>query len=283
MAPRHAHTTPPIGLVAIMFVDQVASTRQCAELGDAAALSLHGRLHRMLRRHITACGGQPANTTGDGVLALFTSPAGSVAAACAIQSELRASNGCQDPSARSEVRIGIHLGEPLIDTDGMPFGLCVNLAARICALCGAGDVVVSDLVRELLGAPDRHPFVAPQWVLLRGARHSTRLWWLRGGSIPAVGPAEAGSDDRELTAAAPGARCRGARRTLAGAVRTGAGSVLRPPVVVPLSRDGQRSAGGADRSQTVDAPALRPPRHPAPTAFTSAVTAPLPPADRPIT
>jgi class 3 adenylate cyclase len=171
-----------------MFVDQVASTRQCAELGDSAALALHARLQQVVLRHITARGGWQANSTGDGALAIFASPAVSIAAACAIQSELRAANRGRDHLSRTDVRIGIHVGEPLIDADGMPFGLCVNLAARICARAGAGDVLVSDLVRELLGPSDRHLLVAPRWVALRGARHSTRLWRLPGTAIPDGAP-----------------------------------------------------------------------------------------------
>jgi len=195
-----------------MFVDQVESTRQCAELGDSAALVLHACLQQVVLRHITARGGWQANSTGDGAFALFASPAGSIAAACAIQSELRAANRGRDHLSRTNVRIGIHVGEPLLDTDGMPFGLCVNLAARICALAGAGDLLVSDLVRELLGSSDRQLLVAPRWVMLRGARHSTRLWRLPGTAIP-DGARMADREGHGWTEVGHGRGCRTERRT----------------------------------------------------------------------
>jgi class 3 adenylate cyclase len=166
-----------------MFVDQVGSTRMCAELGDAAALDLHTRLHRVLLSHITACGGWRASTTGDGALALFASPVASITAASAIQAELSDANQAQDGLVRTDVRVGIHLGKPLIDPAGAPFGLCVNLAARICAVAGAGEVLVSDLTREALARPERHWFVAPHQVTLRGAPGPIRLWRIADPSI----------------------------------------------------------------------------------------------------
>ena len=163
LTPERATSEP----VAIMFVDQVGSTRQCAELGDAAALELHCRLQRVLLTHVVASEGWLASTTGDGVLASVPLPGPSITAACAIHSALRAVNGEHDPTAHTEVRVGIHIGTPLLDAGGMPFGLCVNLAARICALAGSGEVLVSDPVQALL-APTERRFVAPR------ARHAAR-------------------------------------------------------------------------------------------------------------
>lgn len=189
MATEHADTRTPSQLAAIMFVDQVASTRQCAELGDEAAFALHCQLQRVLIGHITARTGWLANSTGDGVLALFASPVASIAAACAIQSDLYASNAGEDRATRTEVRIGIHVGEPLFDPTGNPFGLCVNLTARICALAGAGETLVSDLVNEFLDRPDRRQLVASRCVTLRGAPHPTRLWRLSVARPNAPSPA----------------------------------------------------------------------------------------------
>jgi adenylate cyclase len=193
-------TTPmpaPAKPVAIMFVDQVGSTRMCAELGDAVALDLHCRLHRVLLSHITACGGWRASTTGDGALALFASPVASITAASAIQAELSDASRAQAGLARTEVRVGIHLGTPLMDPGGVPFGLCVNLAARICARAGAGEVLVSDLTRVALDWPDRHCFVAPQSVTLRGAPGSIRLWRVADTSMARLADIALASEPRE--------------------------------------------------------------------------------------
>lgn len=268
MATAQVHSTASTELVAIMFVDQVASTRQCAELGDAAALALHCGLHRVLLGHVKASGGWQANTTGDGLLALFASPAESIAAACAIQAELRASNRRKDQPVRTEVRIGIHLGEPLLDAAGMPFGLCVNLAARICALAGAGEVLVSDLIHEVLRSPDRNQFVAPWCVTLRGALHPTRLWRLAGAPTPGASALTAGSEDQEPTVTPQGSGCRVPRHTRPEVIRVGSASRPRSRAALGLSRGRRRPGGDAERTQSVDAnPAVMPERVPFGTAL----------------
>ena len=217
-------TTPmptPAEPVAIMFVDQVGSTRMCAELGDAAALDLHTRLHRVLLSHIAASGGWRASTTGDGALALFASPAASITAASAIQAELSDANQAQDELVRTEVRVGIHLGKPLMDAGGAPFGLCVNLAARICAVAGAGEVLVSDLTRQALALPERHWFVAPHQVTLRGAPGPIRLWRVADASMARLVGNAPQVEPRDQVEPSPPGGCR-ARPRLQDAARVAA-------------------------------------------------------------
>lgn len=234
-------TTPlaaPAEPVAIMFVDQVGSTRMCAELGDAAALDLHTRLHRVLLSHITACGGWRASTTGDGALALFASPAASITAASAIQAELSDANQAQDGLVRTEVRVGIHLGKPLMDPGGVPFGLCVNLAARICAMAGAGEVLVSDLTREALAEPERHWFVAPHQVTLRGAPGPIRLWRVADTSIARLAGIAPQGERRDQVEPWPAGGCR-ARPRLPDAARVAVDQ--RAPAAPTASRQLDRS------------------------------------------
>jgi len=94
-------------------------------------------------------GGRLVKSTGDGFIAEFTSASEAVLAARDIQAALGGAAGLA-------LRIGISLGEVIVDTDGEIFGDAVNLAARIEPFAGAGGVVqVRD--RQRLCGPLRLP------------------------------------------------------------------------------------------------------------------------------
>ncbi|HYF55193.1 MAG TPA: adenylate/guanylate cyclase domain-containing protein [Salinarimonas sp.] len=96
-------------------------------------------------------GGRLVKTTGDGYIAEFTSAAEAVLASRLVQDALRAT------AARPglALRIGVSLGEVVVDADGEIFGDAVNLAARIEPFAGAGGIVVTGAVRDqLAGRPD---------------------------------------------------------------------------------------------------------------------------------
>lgn len=128
-------------LATLLFTDIVDSTGQAVALGDRewrARLETHdGIVRRQLQRY----GGREVNTTGDGFLAEFTGPTS--AARCA-RSIIDASAG-----ARIVVRAGIHTGE--CERRGHDLaGLAVHIAARVAAVAGAGEVVVSRTVCDLV-------------------------------------------------------------------------------------------------------------------------------------
>jgi class 3 adenylate cyclase len=127
-------------LTTVLITDIVDSTGTATRLGDR-------RWGEMLAEHYAACraqvarhGGEFVNTTGDGIVAIFDVPARAVRAAIAIQAAARA--------AGVEVRAGLHTGECERLGEGL-VGVAIHIAARVCALGGAGDVLATGTVRDL--------------------------------------------------------------------------------------------------------------------------------------
>ncbi|WP_188311876.1 adenylate/guanylate cyclase domain-containing protein [Salinarimonas soli] len=99
---------------------------------------------------LTEHGGRLVKSTGDGFIAEFTSASEAVMAARAIQAAL---GGAAGPALA--LRIGVSLGEVIVDADGEIFGDAVNLAARIEPFAGAGGIVATQAVcDQLAGRPD---------------------------------------------------------------------------------------------------------------------------------
>jgi class 3 adenylate cyclase len=138
-------------LATVMFTDIVGSTQRAAELGDARWRALLAAHHAVLRREIARFRGREVKTLGDGCLATFDGPARAIRCGQAIAQAAR-SDGL-------EVRVGLHSGEVELVGDDVG-GIAVNIAARVGALAGAGDVLVSSTVKDLvagsgLGFEDR--------------------------------------------------------------------------------------------------------------------------------
>jgi class 3 adenylate cyclase len=117
-----------------LFTDIVGSTEQLLKLGNEKWNELLDRHDELLRTAIRGHGGTVIKHTGDGFFAAFPTPADAVEAAVQIQ---RAIAG-----EEFTVRIGVHNGEAL--KRGSDYtGRGVNVAARIGALAGAGEILVS--------------------------------------------------------------------------------------------------------------------------------------------
>jgi class 3 adenylate cyclase len=128
-------------LATILFTDIVGSTETAARLGDSRWRDLLERHDATVRRELAVHRGHEVKTMGDGFLATFDGPARAIRCAVAIRDELRETG--------IDVRAGIHTGEvELIGTD--VGGMAVNIGARVGALGGAGEVLVSSTVRELV-------------------------------------------------------------------------------------------------------------------------------------
>jgi class 3 adenylate cyclase len=126
-------------LTTVLMTDIVDSTGTVARLGDERWYWLLGEHYADCRARVDRAGGRLVHTTGDGVLAIFDAPGRAVRAAIAIQAVARASG--------LAVRAGVHMGECAWVADSLA-GLAVHVAARICALAKADEVMASSTVRE---------------------------------------------------------------------------------------------------------------------------------------
>ena len=120
-----------------------------------------------MRELLAAHGGREVKTLGDGFLSVFDRPAGAVACAIALRDAMQ--------ELGLPVRAGLHAGEVEIAVRDVR-GIAVDAAARIAALAGAGEVLLSATVRDLaLGTPmqlvphGRHTLegVPGEWDILR--------------------------------------------------------------------------------------------------------------------
>jgi len=135
----------------ILFTDVEGSTALTQRLGDARARELLREHERMVREALKAHGGSEVKTMGDGFMASFSSATKALRCAIAMQ---RAFAGHNESAAEPIlVRVGLNAGEPIAEDDDL-FGTAVNLAARITATAKGGEILVSNVVRELAKGKD---------------------------------------------------------------------------------------------------------------------------------
>ena len=132
-------------LATLLFTDIVGSTAKLEEIGDDAWQQVVLDHNDRVRAAIDGYRGRELNTTGDGFVAMFDGAARAVRCAATI-----------DPSVRDlgiRVRAGVHTGEIEL-VGGQARGVAVHAAARVAALAGPGEVLVSGTTRDLLDGSD---------------------------------------------------------------------------------------------------------------------------------
>jgi len=128
-------------LATVLFTDIVGSTHRAGQLGDEKWRDLLDRHDQIVRRQIQRFGGHEVNTTGDGFVATFNSPGRAIECGLAIGESLSGSG--------IEVRAGVHTGE--VEVRGQDIaGVAVHIGARVAALAGAGELMASSTVRDLV-------------------------------------------------------------------------------------------------------------------------------------
>jgi class 3 adenylate cyclase len=128
-------------LATVLFTDIVGSTQRAAELGDRRWRELLEAHEAAVRGELARYGGHEVDTAGDGFLATFDGPARAIRAAHAIQESVR--------RLGIELRAGLHTGECEL-ANGKVRGIAVHTGARVAALAGPGEVLVSSTVRDLV-------------------------------------------------------------------------------------------------------------------------------------
>ena len=125
----------------IMFTDIVGSTKLAHEIGDRAWNDTLEAHHDEIRNQLEIYGGREIKTTGDGFLIMFDGPARAIRCGHSIQSAME--------TIGLKIRIGLHTGECTISGDDVS-GIAVHIAARVGGLADAGQVLVSQTVRDLV-------------------------------------------------------------------------------------------------------------------------------------
>ncbi len=185
-APAQAHRA----LRTVLFTDIVKSTERAAATGDERWRAMLQRFGDVTHELTERSGGTVVKSTGDGHLITFDGPTQAICCAEAL---------CADAEALGiEIRVGIHTGEcELLDAD--IGGIAVHIAARILGQAGAGEIIVSRTVRDLVvgsgtGFDDRGSVelrgVPGTWHLLAVDRHGAASGSAEAalGSMPTPGP-----------------------------------------------------------------------------------------------
>ena len=128
-------------LATVLFTDIVGSTERATSLGDRQWREVLDRHDGMARRIVDRFDGRVVKSTGDGLLATFTGPASGVRCAAELVGAAR--------QLDVELRAGVHTGEVELRGDDVA-GIGVHIAARVSATAGAGEVVVSRTVKDLV-------------------------------------------------------------------------------------------------------------------------------------
>jgi class 3 adenylate cyclase len=140
----------------ILFTDVEGSTALTNRLGDTKARELLREHERITREALAEHGGSEVKTMGDGFMASFGSATKALECAIAVQSAFAERNESAEEPIK--VRIGLNAGEPIAEDDpggrGDLFGTAVNMAARIASKAEGGEILASNVVRELVAGKD---------------------------------------------------------------------------------------------------------------------------------
>lgn len=132
-------------LASIVMTDIVDSTRIAGEIGPTRWRNLVAEHNRVASEAIESRRGRLVKTTGDGLLAAFDGAEVAVRGAAAIRVATR--------ELGLAIRCGVHSGEVEVTVDDLR-GLAVHTAARVMGVAGAGEILVSATVRDLVDGSD---------------------------------------------------------------------------------------------------------------------------------
>ena len=161
---------PDTVLATVLFTDIVDSSARAVELGDRAWADLVRRHHAVVRAQLDRFQGRELDTAGDGFFAAFDGPIRAIRCATAIESAVR--------DLGLDVRAGLHAGECEVVGEKLG-GVAVIVGARVAALAGPGEVLVSSTVKDLV-AGSGIEFEDRGFATLKGLPDDWRLYAVAG-------------------------------------------------------------------------------------------------------
>lgn len=157
--------------ITLVFTDLVEFSSWALEAGDDAAVDLLREVGRTIEPRIASHGGRIVKRLGDGLMVTFRDPAAAVRAAWEC-TQLVA--GIEVDGYQPQMRAAVHVGRPR-KLGGDYYGVDVNVAARIAADASAGEVLISDAVRDRLSEADLD--VSRRWMFrAKGAPKETQVY-----------------------------------------------------------------------------------------------------------
>jgi class 3 adenylate cyclase/pimeloyl-ACP methyl ester carboxylesterase len=170
------HANPDRVLATVLFTDIVASTTRAAELGDRSWREVLERHDALVGRVVSEHGGRVVKHIGDGALSAFDGPA----------TAIRCAEALRDGVAELDIELrgGIHTGECEAIGEDLG-GMAIHIGARVGALAGPGEIVVSSTVKELVVGSDMQ-FSDRGEHELKGVPDSWRLYALGEERTPQV-------------------------------------------------------------------------------------------------
>ncbi|MGH7310022.1 MAG: adenylate/guanylate cyclase domain-containing protein, partial [Candidatus Rokuibacteriota bacterium] len=244
-AARGAQPAPDVALplgatVTIAFSDIRGFTEYTDQHGDEAAYRVLQQHNGVVRNQVDLFGGQVVKTQGDSFMVAFPTARSAIQCAVAIQRALASAQ--TEPGTRIALGIGINTGEPIRE-GGDFFGGPVNLAARICAAAGPGQIFVSETTRYVTGRIEAVDFLDRGLRDLKGFQEPQRLYEVRWASDARAGTAAAPDLGSEITGLAERCRSLGAELVEASQVLQAAGEL--PPETLGRQLGALRIAFGA--------------------------------------
>lgn len=155
------------GTITIAFSDIESSTEYAMSLGDERWFEVLHEHNEIIRSNLKQHKGSVIKNQGDGFMLTFPSARGAMLCMIDVQREFR-ERAASTPDSPIRIRIGMHTGEAIVDSEGDLFGKHIIMAARIANLADGGHIFVSSITKEITASRGDLRFGPPQEMELKG-------------------------------------------------------------------------------------------------------------------
>jgi adenylate cyclase len=180
-------------LAAVLAADVVGFSTLMGQDEEGTLAQIRSLRREIFEPKISNHRGRVVKTTGDGILVEFSSPVEAVCCAVEVQ-EAIAARASQEPSQALQLRIGINLGDIIIEDDGDIYGDGVNVAARLEQMADLGSIWISGKVYEEIRDKLPYSFEDRGEQTFKNILRPLRVHSLRGGTVDPKATARAGQD-----------------------------------------------------------------------------------------
>lgn len=173
----------------VVMADIVESVRLMEQDEEGTVRRWRNLVASLIAEELPAHGGRLVKSLGDGLLLEFGAPSAAVRCAMAIQDRIRRDELEAAPSEQIKLRMGVHCGEIVVDEIDI-YGDAINVTARLMALAGPGEIVISATVRDQIGHGFKATIEDLGERLLRNLNRSVRAFRVSSrvrNDVPAAG------------------------------------------------------------------------------------------------